>query len=164
MVSIVCSIFDYFHYFIVRLENHQKRQHLKCRLFSAVSKTFELVEKVDAEPIGAPKQFQTLPKHFRGTIKPGFSASEQGAEEGTKGFFNTLVRFCYTPPLPAKSPVLRLRIRNKTHTKIKESILNILDEFWYIVHSYLIIRYGYRTKDGREEPAPQSQHSRCAAR
>jgi hypothetical protein len=51
MVSVVCWNFDYFHYFIVRLENHQKRQHLKRRLFRAVSKTFELVEKVVAGPI-----------------------------------------------------------------------------------------------------------------
>jgi hypothetical protein len=58
-----------------------------------VSKTVEPVEKVDAEPLGAPKQVQTLPKHFQNTIKPGFSASKQEAEEGTKGFFNTLGRF-----------------------------------------------------------------------
>ena len=39
-------------------------------LIYPVSKTAEAVEKVDAEPIGAPKQVQTLRKLFRNTIKP----------------------------------------------------------------------------------------------
>jgi hypothetical protein len=49
------------------------------------------------------------------------------------------VRFCYTPLSPAKSRLSRLQICNKTHTKIKDSILDIFGEFWYIVYRYLTI-------------------------
>jgi hypothetical protein len=85
----------------------QGRYAVLCREhFCLVPKTIQRVEKVDAEPIGTPKQVQTLPKHFQNTTKPRFSASEQGAEEGTKGFFNKLDRFWYrVGALAVRKPV-----------------------------------------------------------
>ena len=46
-------------------------------------------------------------------------------------------RFRYCSLLPQKTLGLSLLICFKTHTKIKIPILDILDEFWYIVYGYV---------------------------
>ena len=49
------------------------------------------VEKVVVGPIGTLKQLQYTSKPVQNTTKPGFKALEQGSENNTREFFNTLV-------------------------------------------------------------------------
>jgi hypothetical protein len=48
------------------------------------------VEKVVVGPIGTLKQLQYTSKPVQNTTKPGFKALEQGSENNTREFFNTL--------------------------------------------------------------------------
>jgi hypothetical protein len=48
------------------------------------------VEKVVVGPIGTLKQLQYTSKPVQNTTKPGFTAPEQGSENNTREFFNTL--------------------------------------------------------------------------
>src|SRR5215216_4826669 len=59
------------------------------------SKTVEAVEKVVVGLVGSPKRAQTPPKQVRKNHKMGVSASKQGSDKDTKGFFNSLGRFWY---------------------------------------------------------------------
>jgi hypothetical protein len=50
----------------------------------------QAVEKVVVGPIGSLKQLQNTSKPLRNTTKPGFKALDQGLQNHTREFFNTL--------------------------------------------------------------------------